>query len=76
MNLKDLQSKLRLGEIIYLFDDFEEVALRLILENGVTKSFLKHKGRKEIELPQSSEIVCNVILGGIEISKSEYDNFV
>ena len=75
MNQKILQKRLQVGEIIYLLDDFEEVVVRLVYEDDRTKSFLKHRGRKEIELPQSNETICNVILGGKEISKYEYDSY-
>jgi hypothetical protein len=75
MNQKILQKKLQAGEIIYLLDDFEEAVVRLVCEDDKTKSFLKYRGRKEVELPQSNETVCNIILGGKEISKLEYENY-
>lgn len=75
MNQKILQKKLQVGETIYLLDDFEEAVVRLVYEDDRTKSFLKYRGRKEIELPQSNETICNVILGGKEISKYEYDSY-
>lgn len=75
MNQKELYNKLQSGETVYLLDDFEEVVIRLYLDNGQTKSYIKHRGRNEIEIPQSNETVCYIILGGKEISKSEYDRY-
>ena len=75
MNQKELYNKLQSGETVYLLDDFEEAVIRLYLDNGQTKSYIKHRGRNEIEIPQSNETVCYIILGGIEISKSEYDRY-
>lgn len=75
MNPKELYNKLQSGETVYLLDDFEESVIRLYLDNGQTKSYIKHRGRNEIEIPQSNETVCNIILGGKEISKSEYDKY-
>ena len=75
MNSKELYNKLQSGSTIYLLDNFEEAVIRLYLDNGQTKSYIKHRGRNEIEIPQSNETVCNIILGGKEISKSEYDRY-
>lgn len=75
MNQKELYNKLQSGETVYLLDDFEEAVIRLYLDNGQTKSYIKHHRRNEIEIPQSNEAVCDIILGGKEISKSEYDRY-
>lgn len=73
MKPEELYNKLQSGIEVYLLDDFEEAAIRLYVDNGQTKSYIKHHGRNEIEIPQSNETVCDIILGGNEISKSEYD---
>lgn len=70
-----LRNKLISGETVYLLDDFEEVAIRLVYDGDNTKSYIKHKERNEMEVPQSNETVCGVILGGKEISKHEYDKY-
>ncbi len=75
MNQKELYNKLQSGETVYLLDDFEEAVIRLHLDNGQTKSYIKHRGRNEIEIPQSNETVCNIILGGKEISKTDVELF-
>lgn len=38
MKQKELQKMLLTGESVYLLDDFEEVALYLVYENGITKA--------------------------------------
>ena len=70
MNPKELYDKLQSGITVYLLDDFEEAVIRLHLDNGQTRSYIKHHGRNEVEIPQSNETVCNIILSGKEISKS------
>ena len=75
MNQKELYNKLQSGETVYLLDDFEEAVIRLYFDNGQTKSYIKHHGRNEIEITKSDDTVCDIILGGKEISKSEYDKY-
>jgi len=70
-----LRNKLISGETVYLLDDFEEAAIRLVYDGDNTKSYIKHKGRSEMEVPQSNETVCGIVLGGKEISKHEYDKY-
>lgn len=75
MNQKTLQKKLLAGISVYILDEFEEAAVRLTYEDGVTKAYIKHKGRKEVSIPQSNETVCEIILSGKEISESEYGKY-
>ena len=70
-----LRNKLISGETVYLLDDFEDVAIRLVYDGDNTKSYIKHKGRNEVNVPQSNETVCGIVLGGKEISKHEYDKY-
>ena len=42
MNQKELYNKLQSGSTVYLLDDFEEAVIRLYLDNGQTKSYIKH----------------------------------
>ena len=75
MNSNILQKKLQAGEEVYILDDFEEATVRLIYEDEVTKAYLKHKGRKEVSIPQSNKTVCEIILTGKEITKFEYEKY-
>lgn len=63
------------GKSVYILDDFEEAAVRLIYEDEVTKAYLKHKGRKGVSIPQSNKTVCEIILAGKEITKFEYEKY-
>lgn len=72
MDLEILQKKLLAGKTVYILDDFEEAAIRLVYNNGKTTAFIRHKGRNEIKIPQSDETVCEIILSGNEVSKYEY----
>lgn len=73
MNYSVLSEKLKAGKIVFILDDFEEAAIRLVPVNGKTKAYIKHIGKTEIEIPQSSKVVFNIILSGDEITKFEYD---
>lgn len=75
MNQKTLQKKLLAGNTVCISDEFEEAAVRLIYEDGETKAYIKHKGRREVSIPQSNETVCEIILSGKEIAESEYDKY-
>lgn len=75
MNQKELYNRLQSGEMVYLLDDFKEAVIRLYFDNGQTKAFIKHHGHNEIEISQSNETVCDIILGGKKISKSEYEKY-
>ena len=75
MNSNILQKNLQACEEVYILDDFEEATVRLIYEDEVTKAYLKHKGRKEVSIPQSNKTVCEIILTGKEITKFEYEKY-
>lgn len=75
MNQNTLQKKLLAGKTVCISDEFGEVAVRLVYEDVATKSYIKHKGRKEVGIPQSNETVCEIILSGNEISESEYEKY-
>lgn len=75
MNQKTLQKKLLAGKTVCVLGKFEEAALRLVYEGGETKAYIKHKGRKELVIPQSNETVCEIILSGKEITEHEYDGY-
>ena len=40
--------------------------------DGEVKTYLKHKGRQEVEVDKSYETAFDIQLGGKEISKKEY----
>ena len=60
---------LKEGKEAYLKDDFYDVAIRIA---SGTETYLKHKGRKEVTVPRSYDLICEVILGGEFITEEEY----
>lgn len=68
-----LYERLESGKTVYVYDDFEDAAVRLVYSDGETQAYLKHRNHNEVKLPQSYETICEIILGGEEISKQEYD---
>lgn len=75
MDYNVLSEKLKAGKIVYLLDDFEETAIRLVPVNGETKAYIKHFGRIEMEISQTSKVVFDIVLSGNEIEKHEYDRY-
>lgn len=75
MDYNTLSEKLKAGKVVFILDDFEEAAIRLVPVNGKTKAYIKHIGKTEIEIPQSSKIVFDIVLSGNEITKSVYDRY-
>lgn len=75
MDYNVLSEKLKADKIVYILDDFEEAVVRLVPTNDETKAYIKHLGRIETEISQSSEVVFNIVLSGNEITKSEYDRY-
>ena len=50
MNQQELYNKLQSGETVYLLDDFEEAVVRLYLDNGQTKSYIRVTTRPAIQM--------------------------
>ena len=67
--IKDILDR---GEQVYMKDDFYEVAIRL---NGGKTSFLKHKGKEEVEIDRSYDMFLEIKMGGEFITKEEYDAY-
>ncbi len=75
MDLIELGEKVSAGDIIYLCDDYEEACVRIYGNEKETHAFLKLKGRAEIELPQSNELVFTILFDGREITEEEYKKY-
>ena len=72
-----LANKLLKGDIVYLYDDYEDAIVKFMFskEKNSTRTWIKRKGRKEIEIPQSESIVLDILMGGKEVNKKFYDNY-
>lgn len=75
MKHQDIYKRLKENGVVYIVDDYEEVALRLVHGEKETSAYLKRMGRKECVSKVSSELVFNIQNEGREIDKSYYDNF-
>ena len=75
MQLSHFQTAIAKKGAVYVKDSFYDVAIRAVSEEGVLKTFLKHKSSKEVEVPQDNDTFCQVLLGGEEITKKEYDRY-
>ena len=75
MKISHFQSALRENGEVYVKDSYLQVVIRAVLVKGILKTFLKHKSSKEVEVPQDNDTFCQVLLGGNEITKKEYDKY-
>lgn len=75
MRISHFQSAIAKKGAVYVKDSFYDVAIRAELIDGVLKTFLKHKSSKEVEVPQDYDTFCQVLFGGNEITKKEYDKY-
>lgn len=76
MNLDKIYEMLNSGQTVYMFDDFYEVAIRILPSvDGKTRAYLKHKGRNEVEVPPSYKTVFEIKLGGEFFTKEEYAQY-
>lgn len=73
MKLNQFHSLLENGKTVYLLDDFEGAVFRIVPNEKGTGAYIKRKGKKEQPINQSENIVCEAILGGLEISKEQYE---
>lgn len=75
MDLTKMCETLKRKGVIFIEEDYEEVAVRLQAGKDATLAFIKRKGRKEARTITSNKMVFDAIIYGKEISKEEYDNY-
>lgn len=76
MNLDKIYEMLKKGQVVYMFDDFIEAAIRITPPvEGKSRAYLKHKGRTEVELSPSYKTVFDIELGGKFFTQKEYAQY-
>jgi SpoU rRNA methylase family enzyme len=75
MKWEVMQKKLSAGKTVYILEDFYDAVIRLVPTDSNTISYIKHKGRREIEIDHTEDVVMQIKLGGTEITKEEYDRY-
>ena len=61
---------------VYLYCEFEEVALRLVMEEGETEFYLKYRDTREFKAVYDSRLVGIALSANpVRISREEYNNF-
>ena len=72
-----LAKRLTKGEVVYLYDDYEDAIIKFMfnMSDNRTQTWIKRKGRQEREIPQSASIVLDIQMGGEEVDKKFYDNY-
>lgn len=75
MEYRTLKKKLG-KEPVYMYCDFEEIALRSEVVNGEIEYFIKHKDMLEFKAIHSSRIVAVALLSNPElITKEDYEKY-
>lgn len=75
MVFKKMYDVLDRNGVVFIEDDYEEVAVRLVRNNGSLLSYIKRKGGSEIRTTTTSKMVFDTIISGKEISSHEYDKY-
>lgn len=74
MDIVKLCDKLRKGAV-YLYDDYEDIVLKMVVINHSTHCFIKRRARQEVEVDSTDKDIFESKMHGKEISKEEYDKF-
>lgn len=74
MDLVKLGDKLKKGAV-FLKDDYEDIVLRLEMIGESTHSFIKRRGRYEVEVDSTDKAIFESKMYGYEISKEAYEEF-
>ncbi len=73
MNELEIWKKLPTKVQMYIYDDFEELAIRLFVTKEVIMCNFKRKGKREKLGDFTSAFIRESICNGKEITKEEYD---
>lgn len=73
MNELEIWKKLPTKGKMYIYDDYEELAIRLYTDKDVIKCSFKRKGKTEKSSDITSAFIRESICNGKEITKEEYD---
>ena len=72
-----LAKRLAKGDVVYLYDDYEDAIVKFMFNksDNRTQTWIKRKGRQEREIPKSEPIVLDILMGGKEVNKKFYDDY-
>lgn len=71
-----LFKKLQAGQKVYIKDDYEDIAIKIVPGINHENVFIRRKGRmQEREIDRTSKLVFDTELSGEEISKDEYTHY-
>ena len=75
MNYRSLLNKICLGPV-YLFCEFEEVALKKVLVDGEMEVYIKYKELREFKAIYDSRLLWKVLSNNpVMITQEEYHSF-
>ena len=75
MNQRALLEKISLGPV-YLYCEFEEVALRTVMADGEMEVYVKYRDTREFKAVYDSRLVGIALSDNpVQITKEEYYNF-
>lgn len=73
MNQLEIWEKLPEKGQMYVYDDYNELAIRLYITNEIIMCSFKHKGKPERQGDFTADFIIESICYGKEIKKEEYD---
>lgn len=68
-----LTKMLQENDEVYVYNDWEDTAIKFVKTNGKTKAFFKPLGQNEQEVQYSE--AQNYALGGRQMTKAQYERF-
>ena len=71
-NLKYIIEKFAKNDNVYLYDDYQKVAIKMVPKGEETKCFAKLSDGVEYEVDERADIVMNAEIGGEIITENEY----
>ena len=74
MNQELLRTKLRNGENVFIYDEYEDACVALYPAGTDVKTILKRRGSVPKEKPHSSEVVAEILRNGNEVTETEFNN--
>ena len=75
MKIEEIGLKLQNNESVYIKDDFEQMAIRIMPDDGETKVYAKFKGKKEYAIDRKIKLVYDIEVNGEEITEADYKNY-
>jgi hypothetical protein len=75
MEIEVISKRLKTIGVVFICDDYEGVAIRLVADKNGIKAYAKNKGKGEFLTSSKEDFVFGIEQEGREMTKEEYDNY-